>query len=105
MLRRIRALIGLGLVIAGALLALAVPAGAQQLVDAGKEGDGSGGLAFVLMVVTIVLMAGSLFYMDHVRRSRLPQRRRLASVLSASRPRSSRRSRWSVWARETKRVS
>ena len=28
----------------------AAPAGAQQLVDAGKEGDGSGGLAFVLMV-------------------------------------------------------
>jgi hypothetical protein len=26
------------------ILTLAAPAGAQQLVDAGKEGDGSGGL-------------------------------------------------------------
>jgi hypothetical protein len=68
-----RALIGLGLVTVGALVALAVPAGAQQVVDAGKEGDGSGGLAFVLMVVMIVLVAGSLFFMDHVRRNRLPQ--------------------------------
>ena len=73
MLRRIRTLIGLGLVAVGALLALAVPAGAQQVVDAGKEGDGSGGLAFVLMVVMIVIVAGSLFFMDHVRRNRLPQ--------------------------------
>jgi hypothetical protein len=73
MLPRIRTLIGLGLVTVGALLALAVPAGAQQVVDAGKEGDGSGGLAFVLMVVMIVIVAGSLFFMDHVRRNRLPQ--------------------------------
>ena len=31
-----------------ALVGVRGPAGAQQLVDAGKEGDGSGGLAFVL---------------------------------------------------------
>ena len=49
------------------------PAGAQQLVDAGGEGNGSGGLAFVLMVVMIAVIAGALFYMDHVRRNRLPQ--------------------------------
>jgi hypothetical protein len=73
MLRRIRVLIGLALVTVGALLALAGPAGAQQLVDAGKEGDGSGGLAFVLMVVMIAGIAGSLFFMDHVRRNRLRQ--------------------------------
>ena len=73
MLRRIRALVGLALVTVGALLALAGPAGAQQLVDAGKEGDGSGGLAFVLMVVMIAGIAGSLFFMDHVRRNRLRQ--------------------------------
>ena len=73
MLRRIRALVGLGLCTAGALLALAGPAGAQQLVDAGKEGDGSGGLAFVLMVVMVVAIGGSLFFMDHVRRNRLRQ--------------------------------
>jgi hypothetical protein len=73
MLRRIRALVGLGLVTVGALLALAGPVGAQQIVDAGKEGDGSGGLAFVLMVVMVAAIAGSLFFMDHVRRNRLPQ--------------------------------
>jgi hypothetical protein len=72
-MRRIRRVFGLGLCALGALLALAAPAGAQQLVDAGKEGDGSGGLAFVLMVVMVVAIAGSLFFMDHVRRNRLPQ--------------------------------
>ena len=72
-LRRIRTLAALALCTVGALLALAVPAGAQQLVDAGKEGDGSGGLAFVIMVVVIVCIGGSLFFMDHVRRNRLPQ--------------------------------
>jgi hypothetical protein len=73
MVRRIRAVVGLGLCVVGALLALTAPAGAQQLVDAGGEGNGSGGLAFVLMVVMIAAMAGALFYMDHVRRNRLPQ--------------------------------
>lgn len=72
-MRRLRSLVALTLGVAGVLLALAVPAGAQQLVDAGKEGDGSGGLAFVLMVVMIVCIAGALFFMDHVRRNRLPQ--------------------------------
>ena len=73
MVRRIRAVVGLGLGVVGALLALAAPAGAQQLVDAGKEGDGSGGLAFVLMVVMVVAIGAALFFMDHVRRNRLPQ--------------------------------
>ncbi len=73
MMRRIRSVVGVVLCTIGALLALSVPAGAQQLVDAGKEGDGSGGLAFVLMVVMVVAIGGSLFYMDHVRRNRLPQ--------------------------------
>jgi hypothetical protein len=72
-MRRIRTLAALALCTVGALLALAVPAGAQQLVDAGKEGDGSGGLAFVIMVAIIVSIGGSLFFMDHVRRNRLPQ--------------------------------
>jgi len=72
-MRRVRSLFGLALVTVGALLALAVPASAQQLVDAGGEGNGSGGLAFVLMVVMIVIIGGSLFFMDHVRRNRLPQ--------------------------------
>ena len=64
---------GAGIVL-GALvtvLSLAAPAGAQQLVDAGKQGDGSGGLAFALFFVMAAVIAASLFYMDHVRRSRL----------------------------------
>jgi hypothetical protein len=72
-MRRMRSLVALTLGAVAALVALAVPAGAQQLVDAGKEGDGSGGLAFVLMVVMVVCIAGALFFMDHVRRNRLPQ--------------------------------
>jgi Na+/melibiose symporter-like transporter len=72
-MRRIRTCAAFALATLGALLALAVPAGAQQLVDAGKEGDGSGGLAFVLMVVVIVCIASALFFMDRVRRNRLPQ--------------------------------
>jgi hypothetical protein len=54
-----------------AMLVLAGPAGAQQLVDAGKEGDGSGGLAFVLFALFAFLMGGAAFFMDRVRRSRL----------------------------------
>jgi hypothetical protein len=72
-MRRFRTALALALSTAGALLLLAAPAGAQQLVDAGKEGDGSGGLAFVIMVLIVVSIAGSLFFMDHVRRNRLPQ--------------------------------
>jgi hypothetical protein len=72
MLRRFRSVAGAALVVLAALLALSAPAGAQQLVDAGKEGDGSGGLAFVVMVLVIVCIAGSLFFLDHVRRNRLP---------------------------------
>ena len=56
MIRRIRSLVGLALCVLGAWLALVAPAGAQQLVDAGKDGDGSGGLAFVLMVVMVVII-------------------------------------------------
>jgi hypothetical protein len=73
MMKRLRSLVGLALCTVGALLALTVPAGAQQLVDAGGEGNGSGGLAFVLMVVMIVCIGGALFFLDHVRRNRLPQ--------------------------------
>jgi hypothetical protein len=54
-----------------AVVAVAVPAGAQQLVDAGKQGDGSGGLAFVLFAVMVALCASALFFMDRVRRNRL----------------------------------
>ncbi len=51
----------------------AAPAGAQQLVDAGKEGDGSGGLAFVLFTVMVFIMAGAMFYMDRIRKRRSEQ--------------------------------
>ena len=53
---------------AGVVLLGAVPAGAQQLVDAGQEGDGSGGLAFVLFALMVGLMAAAMFFMDKVRR-------------------------------------
>ena len=48
----------------------AMPASAQQLVDAGKEGDGSGGLAFVLFAILVFVIGLSMFYMDRVRRRR-----------------------------------
>ena len=73
MMRRLRSVVVLSFAALSAFVALAAPAGAQQLVDAGKEGDGSGGLAFVLMVVMIAGIAGAMFFMDHVRRNRLPQ--------------------------------
>ena len=73
MLRRTRSVVALALVAIATLALLGAPAGAQQLVDAGKEGDGSGGLAFVVMVIVIFGIAGSLFFLDHVRRNRLPQ--------------------------------
>lgn len=73
MLRRLRFAISLGACTIAAVLLLAVPAGAQQLVDAGKEGDGSGGLAFVLFAAMVFICGGAMFFMDHVRRSRLRQ--------------------------------
>jgi hypothetical protein len=56
-----------------AVVTAAAPAGAQQLVDAGKQGDGSGGLAFVLFAVMVALCAFALFYMDRVRRRKVDQ--------------------------------
>jgi len=49
-------------------LALGGTAGAQQIVDAGKEGDGSGGLAFVLLALLVMLIWAALFFMDRIRR-------------------------------------
>jgi hypothetical protein len=71
-MRTIRHLVLAGLVGAGALVGLAAPAGAQQLVDAGREGDGSGGLAFVLFALLAMLIAAALFFMDRIRRRRTP---------------------------------
>ena len=61
------------LAVAGLLLLGAAPAGAQQIVDAGKGDDGSGGLAFVLFAIMVMLIGAALFFMDRVRRrSRTP---------------------------------
>jgi hypothetical protein len=39
---------------------------AQQLIDASKDG----GAAFIAFSIMVFLFAGSLFYMDHIRRRR-----------------------------------
>lgn len=49
------------------VLVAAAPAGAQQIVDAGGE-RGGGALAFVLLAILCLMLVGSLFYMDKVRR-------------------------------------
>ncbi len=67
MMRRLIAFVGLGV---AAILSLTSTAGAQQLVDAGNQGDGSGGLAFVLMVVMVMGIWAALFFMDRIRRRR-----------------------------------
>lgn len=67
MMRRLIAFVGLGV---ATILTLANPASAQQLVDAGNQGDGSGGLAFVLMVLMVMGIWAALFFMDRIRRRR-----------------------------------
>jgi hypothetical protein len=52
-----------------ALMVTASPAGAQQLVDAGKE-NGGGALAFVLFTLLVGVTFAVLFAMDRVRRRR-----------------------------------
>jgi hypothetical protein len=39
----------------------------QQVVDASGE-NGAGGLAFVILVLVVCVIWGSLFYMDRVRK-------------------------------------
>jgi hypothetical protein len=70
MLRTLRKLaLGAALAVT-TLVGFAGAADAQQLVDAGKQGDGSGALAFVLMVMLVMLIWAALFFMDRVRRRR-----------------------------------
>ena len=69
MTHRVRALVVLIASSVAALALSASPAGAQQLVDAGKE-NGGGALAFVLFTVLVGLTFGVLFAMDRVRRRR-----------------------------------
>lgn len=67
-MRCIRSVLVTTIVGLAGLVALAPAAGAQQIVDAGKEGDGSGGLAFVLMALLVMLIWAALFFMDRIRR-------------------------------------
>lgn len=69
MTRRLRDLVVLAVSSTVALVVAASPAGAQQLVDAGKE-NGGGALAFVLFAALVGLTFGVLFAMDRVRRRR-----------------------------------
>ena len=70
MTRRVRDLVVLIVSSTVALVVLvASPAGAQQLVDAGKE-NGGGALAFVLFAALVGLTFAVLFAMDRVRRRR-----------------------------------
>jgi hypothetical protein len=59
------------------LVSAATPAGAQQLVDAGEEKHGGGGLAFILFAATCGLMVASLVFMDRIRRRREREQDRL----------------------------
>ena len=64
-----RKLMTLTLTAIATLLALATPAGAQQLIDAGRGHiDGSGGLAFVVFTIMVFGIGFGLFFMDRVRR-------------------------------------
>jgi len=67
--RHLRDLVVLAVSSTVALVVAASPAGAQQLVDAGKE-NGGGALAFVLFAALVGLTFGVLFAMDRVRRRR-----------------------------------
>jgi putative Ca2+/H+ antiporter (TMEM165/GDT1 family) len=67
MSRMIRRCLALAVASCSVVALLGGPASAQQLVDAGKEGTG-GGLAFVLFGVMVFIIAGALFFMDHVRK-------------------------------------
>jgi hypothetical protein len=70
MSRVIRRCVALAIASCSVVGLLAGTASAQQLVDAGKEGTG-GGLAFVLFGVMVFIIAGCLFFMDHVRKRRM----------------------------------
>jgi hypothetical protein len=69
MARRVRDLVVIAASSLAAFAVTASPAGAQQLVDAGKE-HGGGALAFVLFTALVGLTFAVLFAMDRVRRRR-----------------------------------
>ncbi|HMG25842.1 MAG TPA: hypothetical protein VKH36_03420 [Acidimicrobiia bacterium] len=69
MTRRTRDVVVLVVSALAAFVATASPAGAQQLVDAGKE-NGGGATAFVLFALLVGVTFAVLFSMDRVRRRR-----------------------------------
>jgi hypothetical protein len=69
MTRRTRDVVVMVVSAVAAMAATASPAGAQQLVDAGKE-NGGGATAFVLFALLVGLTFAVLFSMDRVRRRR-----------------------------------
>jgi Na+/melibiose symporter-like transporter len=69
MTRRTRDAIVMIVASLAAFVATASPAGAQQLVDAGKE-NGGGATAFVLFAALVGVTFAVLFSMDRVRRRR-----------------------------------
>jgi hypothetical protein len=73
--RRLRDLVVLVLSSTLAAVLAASPAGAQQLVDAGKE-HGGGATAFVLFTALVGLTFAVLFSMDRIRRRREAERER-----------------------------
>ena len=75
MTNRLGNLVALVVSSTAALVVAASPAGAQQLVDAGKE-NGGGALAFVLFAALVGLTFGVLFAMDRVRRRRQEEQER-----------------------------
>jgi hypothetical protein len=75
MARRVRDVVVIAATAVAAFVVTASPAGAQQLVDAGKE-HGGGALAFVLFTALVGLTFAVLFAMDRVRRRRQEARER-----------------------------
>jgi hypothetical protein len=75
--RRFYPIVGSILFTALVLVSAATPAAAQQLVDAGEEKHGGGGLAFILFAATCGLLVASLVFMDRIRRRRERERDRL----------------------------
>jgi hypothetical protein len=74
-IRRFRNVVALTVSTLFALALIASPAGAQQLVDAGKE-HGGGAMAFVLFTALVGLTFAVLFAMDRIRRRREAERER-----------------------------
>jgi heme/copper-type cytochrome/quinol oxidase subunit 2 len=67
-MRPVRTVVAVVVVALGALVLSAVPAGAQQLVDAGSRDNGSGAVAFISFAIMVFAIGFALFFMDRVRR-------------------------------------